>query len=71
MVDHFRLVWVQACGEGESGASSKIPSTEKRRTPPPRLKIGKTRNRNRHNTFSPFQNDSLCSLIYDMHSRYR
>jgi hypothetical protein len=24
MVDHFRLVGLQACGEGESGATSKI-----------------------------------------------
>ena len=63
MVDHFRLRWVQACGEGESGAYNETFSTEKRLTPPPRLERGKTHNYNRHNTLSPFSDDPLCSAI--------
>ena len=63
MVDHFRLRWVQACGEGESGAYNETFSKEKRLTPPPRLERGKTRKYNRHNTLSPFQDDPLCSAI--------
>ena len=69
MVDHFGLRWVQACGEGESGAYNEKFSKEKRLTPPPRLERGKTRKYNRHNSLSPFSDDPLCSLMGEIDLR--
>src|SRR5918992_5095837 len=59
-VDHFRLRWVQACGEGESGAYNEQFPKDKRLTPPPCKFSGKTRKYNRHNTLSPFS-DLRCA----------
>jgi hypothetical protein len=62
IINHTRLRWVQACGEGESGAFLLKIVHCMRLTPPPHKNIGKTRKYNRHNTLSPFENDPLCSL---------
>src|SRR5687768_10662245 len=63
IVNHFRLVNLQADGEGESGAHMKDASKMKRQTPPPKSERGKTHTCDRHNTLSPFSRHALCSLM--------
>lgn len=70
IVDHFRLKWVQACGEGESGAFLLKMFHGMRLTPPPHVENGKTLNLNKHNTLCPFEDHSLCTLIGYINTLY-